>query len=75
MGKISNIETIYEFTNEGRTCGVYSVLFNGDKKVFLQNGDSVGVVSHYLGRPSSECVSVIRDDVKQEFLTLKGSSQ
>ncbi|MCL2556877.1 MAG: hypothetical protein FWE09_00195 [Treponema sp.] len=67
---ISRVETIFEFTNEGMVCGVYSVLFNGEKKVFIRNDKSVGVVSYCLGKPASRCVSEIRDDVKQEFLIL-----
>ena len=64
---ISSVKIIYEFTNDSRTCGCYSVIFNGEKKVFIRNDNSVGVVSHYLGKPAGQCVSEIRDDVKQEF--------
>ena len=65
--RISNVEIIYEFVNDGRICGVYSVLFNGEKKVFIRNSNSIGVVAHYLGKSSTQCVSEIRDDVKKEF--------
>ena len=66
---IDILETIYEFSNKDTetTNGVYHIELNGKSHYFIRNNDSVGVVCHYLGRPASECVSIIRDDVKQEF--------
>jgi hypothetical protein len=62
-------QIIYEFhnTEHDTTNGVYVVKFNNEQKVFIRNNESVGVVSHYLFEPASKCVSIIRDDVKQEF--------
>ena len=68
MSKISEIQTIQEFTNNGTTYGVYSLLFNGEQKTFIRNGDSIGAVSFLFGCTASQCVSEIRDDVKCEFL-------
>jgi hypothetical protein len=66
------LETIYEFHNKEHEtiCGLYHIeLDSGSKHYFVRNNESVGAISHYLGRPASECVSIIRDDVKQEFLS------
>jgi hypothetical protein len=68
MNKISEILTIREFSNDGIVYGVYSVMFNGKQRIFIRNGDSIGTVSHYWGRPASQCVDEIRKDVKREFL-------
>lgn len=70
MNEFSKIQTIYEFTNKdfGSTCGVYLVEFKGKDHVFIRNGDSIGAVAHYVGKPASQCVGEIRGDVKQEFL-------
>jgi hypothetical protein len=69
MTRFNNIKIIREFTqkDDGRTYGVYLVNFKGKEEVFIRNHESVGVVSHYYGKPASECVSIIRDDVRQEF--------
>lgn len=69
MSKISGINTIREFKNEDLFYGVYSLTFNGKQEVFIRNGDSVGIVIHYLGETASKCVSEIRDDVRQDFLS------
>lgn len=64
------LETIYEFHNKDYDtyCGLYHVeLNNGSKHYFIRNTNSVGVICHLVDRPSSECVSIIRDDVKKEF--------
>jgi len=70
MSNFTKIQTIYEFTNAklGHTCGAYYVEFKGKNHLFIRNGDSVGAVEHYLGRQPNECISIIRNDVKQEFL-------
>lgn len=64
------LQTIYEFHNLqcNTKCGLYHVeLASGSKHYFIRNNESVGTITHYLDRPVSECVSIIRDDVKQEF--------
>ena len=67
---IKILETIYEFHNNDTetTNGVYHVELNGKSHYFIRNNNSVGAICHYLDRPASQCVSIIRDDVKQEFL-------
>jgi hypothetical protein len=65
-------QIVYEFhDNEfDTTSGVYFIKLNKDKNyIFIRNNDSIGAVCHYLGKPASECVSIIRNDVKEEFLT------
>ena len=64
------LQTIYEFYNTelNTKCGLYHVeLPSGAKHYFIRNNESVGTIVHYLDRPASECVSIIRDDVKKEF--------
>uniref|UniRef100_A0A6M3LML2 Uncharacterized protein n=1 Tax=viral metagenome TaxID=1070528 RepID=A0A6M3LML2_9ZZZZ len=63
-------QVIYEFHNKetDTTNGVYCVKLNGKPHVFIRNDNSVGAVCHYLSKSASECVSIIRDDVKQDFL-------
>jgi hypothetical protein len=70
MSNFSKLQTVYEFTNKdsGNTHGVYHATFKDREHVFIRNGDSIGSVTHYLGKPASQCVSEIRDDVRQEFL-------
>lgn len=70
VSDFSKIETIYEYTNKDFdvTNGAYLVTFKGTERLFIRNGNSVGTVSHFLGRYASQCVSEIRDDVKYEFL-------
>lgn len=67
------LETVYEFHNKeyDTTCGLYYIeLDSGSKHYIIRNNDSVGAICHYLGRPASECVSLIRDDVKQELFNI-----
>ena len=63
-------QVIYEFHNNdtSTTNGVYCVKLNGKPHIFIRNNESVGTVCHYLGKSASECVNIIRDDVKQDFL-------
>lgn len=67
--RIQGINIIKEFTSENITYGIYSVIFKGEQKVFIRNGNSIGVVVHYFGEPASKCISEIRDDIKEEFLS------
>lgn len=71
------LQTVYEFSNKETetTCGLYHVQLNsGGKYYLLRNGDSVGVICHYRGRPALECISIIRDDVKRDFFSLLEAS-
>lgn len=65
--KITAVSTLQEFTNEDITYGSYLVKFNGEFKVFIRNGNSVGVVVYYKNEPASKCVSEIRDDVREDL--------
>jgi hypothetical protein len=67
--RITDIRILYEFTNKDTQskCGTYLLNFNGERYLFIRNGESIGIVCHYLGRPASECVSIIRNDVKDKF--------
>jgi len=69
MGNFSNLEAISEFAGEsGITYGVYSVVFKGTPEIFIRNGNSIGVVTFFLGSPVGKCIAVTRSDVKEEFL-------
>ena len=67
MSRISNVKVVKEFISECIAHGVYLLDFNGEQKIFIRNGESVGAVQFYLNEPASKCISIIRDDVKQEF--------
>jgi hypothetical protein len=69
--RITDIQIIYEFTSKDTqtTNGVYFLKFNSGRIIFIRNNDSVGAVQHYWGRQASQCVSLIKDDVKEEFFT------
>lgn len=67
---IEILQTIYEFHNKttGTTSGLYHVeLDSGSKYYLLRNNESVGALQHYVDRPASECVSIIRNDMKRSF--------
>lgn len=68
MGNFDNLEIVEEFTNNGRVYGIYIANFQGKRKIFIRNNDSIGVVYYYYDKPAGKCVSEIRDDVKKEFL-------
>lgn len=74
MLEINKIDIIKQFTtkDDGVVCGVYKVETNGrdgvKEEVFIQHGDSIGVVTFCVDKPASECISIIRNDVKKEFL-------
>ncbi|MDD4402898.1 MAG: hypothetical protein PHI24_13890 [Desulfitobacteriaceae bacterium] len=59
MGNINSVKVIKETSDDS---GIYLVDFNGELKVFVKNGDSVGVIT------CNKCVAIIRDNVKEEFL-------
>jgi hypothetical protein len=69
---ITKIETVYEWTNKefNHSCGLYRVNMSHSDETytFIRNGDSIGVISHYIDRSATECVDLIRTDVKKEFL-------
>ena len=65
---IDNIKTINEFNNDGVVYGIYEVEFKGKKETFVRNGNSIGVITFYLGGRVDECVSIVRGDVAEEFL-------
>jgi hypothetical protein len=67
------LNTIYEFSNKDSktTNGLYHVQIDGGNKYyFLRNNNSVGAIQHLFNRPASECIGLIRDDVKQKFFEL-----
>jgi len=72
------LDVVYEFHNKDTDsrCGLYHVeLDSGTKHYLLRNNDSVGAITHFLGEPASKCISIIRDDVKQEFFRKLGEDK
>ena len=65
--RITGVKKLQEFVNDNITCGTYLVTFNSEDRVFVRNGDSVGVVTYYYNASACKCVSEIRNDVKEEL--------
>ena len=42
--------------------GLYKIKLNNDKAIVFRNGDSWGILSHYLGEPVTKCMGFIRND-------------
>jgi hypothetical protein len=47
---------------DGSTYGLYKVSINSNKSIVFRNGNSWGVLSHYLGEPVTKCIGFMRDD-------------
>ena len=67
MNNITEITTIKEFTNDGIIYGVYSVVLNDTQEIFIRNGNSVGAITFFIGEPVTKCMSLIKQDAKEEF--------
>jgi hypothetical protein len=68
MTKIDNVKVIKEFTNDDITYGIYEVEINQKREFLIRNGDSVGAIQFFYGKPAPQCVAEIREDVKSDFL-------
>jgi len=42
--------------------GLYEIKLNNDKVTIFRNGNSWGVLSHYLGNPVTKCIGFLRQD-------------
>jgi hypothetical protein len=69
MDIISEIQKITEFINNNITYGIYKVIIKGEQEFFIRNGNSVGVITFFFNKPADKCISIIRDDIKEEFLS------
>ena len=67
MNNITEITIIKEFTNDGIIYGVYSAIINGVQEIFVRNGNSVGMITFFIGEPVTKCTSLIKKDAKEEF--------
>ena len=47
---------------DGSVNGLYKIRLNNDKAIVFRNGDSWGILSHYLGDPVTKCMGFMRDD-------------
>lgn len=45
------------------TNGLYKIKVNGRIGFIFRNGDSWGVLSHYIGEPVTGCMDFMRDDL------------
>ena len=65
---ITNFKVIEYFkTKNGNEYGIYSANFNNEKKFFVQNGDSFGVICYFLNESVSKCLCIVTDNVKAEL--------
>ena len=67
MSRIANLQVLSRYTNNDKTYGIYWAEFKGEKHLFIQNDNSWGVVSHWLGEPVTKCINIIRQDVVDEL--------
>ncbi|HHX60651.1 MAG TPA: hypothetical protein GX707_08050 [Epulopiscium sp.] len=42
--------------------GLYRIKLNDNESTVFRNGDSWGILSHYLGEPVTKCMGYMRDD-------------
>ena len=42
--------------------GLYKIELNGKVYIVFRNGDSWGVLSHFIGEPATKCISPLRED-------------
>ncbi|WP_342759497.1 hypothetical protein [Kineothrix sedimenti] len=62
-----NIEVIEIFEHfksnlDNSVNGLYNIKINGNKAIIFRNGDSWGVLAHYLGEPVNKCMGILRED-------------
>lgn len=46
----------------GSINGLYKIKLNNDTATVFRNGDSWGILSHYLGEPVTKCMGFMRKD-------------
>ena len=70
--EIKILETIKQFNYNGVACGVYKVELLGTswekEQVFIQHGDSVGIVTFLVGKPATECISPLKKGAVKIFM-------
>lgn len=47
---------------DGSLNGLYKIELNNEKAIVFRNGDSWGVLTHFLGEPVQKCIGNLRDD-------------
>jgi len=62
--EVLNVFEHFEYKSEFNqsTNGLYEIKMNGDKAMIFRNGDSWGVLSHWLGEPVTKCINFMRGD-------------
>lgn len=69
MKKITDVQILERFNSnlDGKIYGIYWAKFYGEGKLFVENNDTIAVVSHGLGEPATKCLVLIRQDVADEL--------
>lgn len=69
MDRITDVKIISKFISpmDNKTYGIYETKFNGEKEFFVQNGDSIGVISHLMGESVNKCLLLVKKDVAEEL--------
>lgn len=62
--EVLNVFEHFEYKSDSTqsTNGLYEIELNGNKALILRNGDSWGVISHYLCEPVTKCINFMRED-------------
>ena len=62
--EVLNVFEHFEYKSEFNqsTNGLYKIRLNNDKAIVFRNGDSWGILSHYLGEPVTKCMGFMRND-------------
>lgn len=47
---------------DGSINGLYRIKLNSNETIVFRNGNSWGILSHYLGDPVTKCMGFMRDD-------------
>ncbi len=48
--------------------GVYSVVYNKKREIFIKNGNSICAVRHVIGAPATDCLMEVEGSVMEEFM-------
>lgn len=60
--KVLSVFEHFKSNLDGSINGLYKIELNNEKGIIFRNGDSWGVLSHYLGEPVHKCVGYVRND-------------
>ncbi len=52
----------HHFESDNGFNGLYNLSVNGTKAIVFRNGNSWAILSHWLGKESTKCLSPMRED-------------